>query len=176
MKTALVLAFAVLLIGSYPGFAQGLTAADYQYLQSAHGLTAQSAVIAELTPNEQAALHSAIDDLKTYPEGRDRQVRRYLSLVYGRECERWAASHPGQTCSPAPDPSVQPGKAISDRICAECHLFGTESAPSYRRMANQRDWDAHRVEHALHHSPGMVPIRLTQEQLDALAAYINSLK
>ena len=164
------------LISAAPAFADGLAPSDYQYLQKTFDLTAQSASIAELTPNEQQALHSAIDDLKTYPEGRDRQVRRYLSLVYPRECKRWAEAHPGQQCSPAADPAAQPGKEISDRLCAECHLFGTVTAPNYRHMANERDWNAHKVEHALRHSPDMVPLKLTQEMLDQLAAYINSFK
>src|SRR5271169_814590 len=99
MVTALVLA---------PGgsVAEDLTAQDFQYLQSVYGLFSGSAVIAELSANEQRALHSAIDELKTYPEGRDRQVRRYLSLVYGRECRRWAIGHSGQNCSPAADPAT----------------------------------------------------------------------
>jgi hypothetical protein len=159
--------------------AEGLTAADFDYLKRMHGLTPQSAVIVELTPNEQNALHSAIDDLKTYPEGQDRQVRRYLTLVYPRECKRWREAHPGgEPCSPAPDPAIQPGKAISDRICAECHLFGTTTALSFRQMAQKRetDWNAHKVEHALRHSPSMVPIKLTPEMLDQLATYMNSFK
>ena len=175
MKIVCVVALAALAIARAAA-AEGLTPEDYKYLQATHGLTPQSAVIAELTPNEQQALHSAIDELKTYPEGRDRQVRRYLSLVYGRECKRWAEAHPGQTCSPAPDAAVEPGKAISDKICASCHLFGTDAAVSYRTMANKRDWNAHKVEHALRHTPAMVPLKLTAEMLDQLAAYINSFK
>jgi hypothetical protein len=176
MKKTVAAMIAALMLGSGAACAEGLSGQDYQYLQSVYGLTSQSAVIAELTPNEQQALHSAIDELKTYPEGRDRQVRRYLWLVYPRECDRWARSHPGQQCSPAADPGQQPGKKISDGICAECHLFGTDTAASYWHMAHQRDWNAHRVEHALHHSPDMVPIILTQEELDALAVYINGFK
>jgi hypothetical protein len=176
MRRAFAAAAAAMLIGASLAFADGLTQSDYKYLQTVHGLTAQSAAIAELSPNEQQALHSAIDDLKTYPEGRDRQVRRYLTLVYPRECKRWAEAHPGQNCSPAADPAVQPGKDVSDRICAECHLFGTTSAPSYFHMAHERDWNAHKVEHALRHSPDMVPIKLSPEMLDQLAAYINSFK
>jgi len=175
MKIAAAAAIAALTIAG-GACAQGLTQDDYKYLQATQGLTLQSAVIAELTPNEQQALHSAIDDLKTYPEGQNRQVRRYLSLVYGRECKRWAEAHPGQNCSPAADAAIEPGKEISDKICASCHLFGTESAPSYRQMASKKDWNAHKVEHALRHSPSMVPLRLTQEMLDQLAAYINAFK
>jgi hypothetical protein len=175
MKFAAAVALATLTAAG-AARADGLTPDDVKYLQTAHGLTAQSAVIAELSANERQALHSAIDDLKTYPEGRDRQVRRYLTLVYGRECQRWAEKHPEQTCSPADAPAIQPGKDISDRICASCHLFGTDSALSYRAMAAKRDWNAHKVEHALRHSPAMVPLKLTQEMLDQLAAYINSFK
>jgi len=172
----LPLAAALLLAGSNLALAQGLSASDLTYLQANYGLTPQSAVIAELTPNEQQALHSAIDDLKTYPEGQARQVRRYLTLVYPRECKRWAAAHPGQQCSPAPDPAAAPGKQISDRYCAECHLFGTEKAPTFWKMAHERDWNSHKVEHALRHSPDMVPLKLTPDMLDQLAGYINSFK
>ena len=175
MKFAIAVAVATLTVAG-AAFAQGLTADDYKYLQATHGLTQQSAAIAELTPNEQQSLHSAIDDLKTYPEGRDRQVRRYLALAYGRECKRWADAHPGQNCSPATDPAIEPGKEVSDKLCASCHLFGTGSAQSYRKMASEKDWNAHKVEHALRHSPSMVPLKLTQDMLDQLAAYINSFK
>jgi hypothetical protein len=176
MKVAVAAAFAVLAVAGIAR-AQGLTQDDLNYLQSAQGLTPRSPAIAELSPNEQQALHSAIDDLKTYPAGRDRQVRRYLTLVYPRECKRWAEAHPGTTsCSPAADPAIQPGKDVSDRICASCHLFGTDSAPTYRAMAHKKDWNAHKVEHALRHSPSMVPLKLTPEMLEQLAAYINSFK
>lgn len=175
MKIAVAVALATLIAAS-SAFADGLTPDDYKYLQTTLGLTAQSAPIAELTPNEQQALHSAIDELKTYPEGRDRQVRRYLTLVYPRECKRWAEAHPDQNCSPAADLAIQPGKAISDKLCASCHLFGTDSAPPYYRMANEKEWNAHKVEHALRHSPSMVPLKLTQEMLDQLAIYVNSFK
>jgi hypothetical protein len=175
MKIAFVVVALAALLGSGAAFAQGLTDDDYKYLQSTLGLTAQSAAIAELTANEQQALHSAIDDIKLYPESRDRQVRRYLALVYGRECKRWTEAHPGQNCSPAADPAIEPGKEISDKICATCHLFGSDGRP-FHDMAAQHDWDAHKVEHALHHTPAMVPLRLTPDMLDKLAAYINSFK
>lgn len=175
MKLVVALAL-VVLFGPGAAIAQGLTPSDYAYLKATHGLTAQSQVIADLTANEQQALHSAIDDLKTYPEGRDRQVRRYLWLVYARECKRWAAEHPDQQCAPAADPTLRPGKQISDRNCAECHLFGTVTAPTFHAMAAKRDWNSHKVEHALRHSPDMVPLKLTPEMLDQLAAYINSFK
>jgi hypothetical protein len=172
------LVFAVviaMLVAAGTALADGLTSDDFKYLQGLLGLTPQSAVITELTPNEQNALHSAIDDLKIYPEGRDRQVRSYLALVYARECKRWGAEHPGQDCSPATYAAVRPGKEISDKICASCHLFGT-SAVSYHQMANEKDWNSHKVEHALRHTPAMVPLKLTQEMLDQLAAYINSFR
>jgi hypothetical protein len=170
---AATLAFAGALAGA--AYADGLTQDDFAYLQTTLGLAPQSAAIAELTPNEQNALHSAINDLKQYPETRDRQVTRYLALVYPRECKRWAEGHAGQNCSPAADPAIQPGKAISDKICATCHLFGSDGG-SFHAMANEKDWNAHKVEHALHHTPAMVPLTLTPGMLDELAAYINSFK
>ncbi|HXP05134.1 MAG TPA: cytochrome c [Stellaceae bacterium] len=170
-----IFAAVILLAGSTAALADGLTDDDYKYLESTLGLTAQSPAIVELTTNEQQALHSAIDDLTRYPESRDRQVQRYLALVYPRECKRWAEAHPGQNCSPAADPAIEPGKEISDRICASCHLFGGVGR-SYHSMASEKDWDSHKLEHALRHTPGMVPIRLTPEQLDKLTAYINSFK
>ncbi len=174
MKLAFAVALAALTLAR-TALADGLTQDDHQYLQTLLGLTPQSAVLAELSPNEQQALHSAIDELKTYPEGQARQVKRYLALVYGRECKRWAIGHPGQNCSPASDAAVEPGKEISDGICASCHLFGTDGQ-SFHEMANAKDWNSHKVEHALHHTTGMVPVKLTPEMLDQLAAYINSFK
>jgi hypothetical protein len=171
-----LLAVAFLLAGASVALAEGLTADDLKYLQETQGLTPRSAVIFELSPNEAQALHSAIDDLKTYPEGQARQVKRYLWVAYGHECKRWVEAHPGQDCSPSADPAIQPGKAISDKLCASCHLFGGETALSYRQMANERDWNPHKVEHALRHSPDMVPLKLTPEMLDQLATYINSFK
>jgi len=169
-------AAAVAVAFSAIAYAEGLTAEDFAYLQKTYGVTSQSGAIAELTPNEQRALHSAIDDIKSYPEARDREVQRYLWLVYGRECKHWAEAHADHECSPVANSELEPGKEISDRICAECHLFGTDTAPSYHRMANERDWDQHKVEHALHHTPAMVPVTLTPEMLRRLAAYINSFK
>lgn len=174
MKIAFAVALATLTLAR-AACADALTQDDHQYLQKLLGLTPQSAVLAELTPNEQQSLHSAINELKTYPEGQARQVRRYLALVYSRECKRWAIGHPGQSCSPAADAAVEPGKEISDKICASCHLFGTDGQ-SFHEMANAKDWNPHKVEHALHHTPGMVSLKLTQEMLDQLAAYINSFK
>ncbi|HTZ35895.1 MAG TPA: hypothetical protein VMB84_07705 [Stellaceae bacterium] len=177
MRLTIAAAVAVAgLFGVGAALADGLTPSDYQYLQRMFGLTAQSGPIADLTPNESQALHSAIDDLKTYPEGRDRQVRRYLTLVYPRECKRWVEAHPGDApCSPPADPAAAPGKAASDRLCAECHLFGSSTAPAFREMAQQREWNAHKVGHALRHNHDLL-LRLSEPQLDALAVYINSLK
>ena len=164
------------LLGSGMASAQTLTAEDLQYLQAKYGIGRDNAVVTELTPNEVGALHSAIDDLKSYPAGRDRAVQSYLSLSYERECKRWAREHPGQPCSPAPDPAAAPGKQLSDQYCAACHLFGTPTAPSYHQMAAERDWNAHKVSHALKHNSEMVPLKLSPEAVDQLAAYINSLK
>lgn len=174
MKIAVAVALAMLNL-TCTAFADGLSAGDYEYLQKLLGLTPQSAVLTELSPNEQQSLHSAIDELKTYPDGQARQTKRYLALVYARECKRWAIGHPGQNCSPASDAAIQPGKAISDKICASCHLFGTDGQ-SFHEMANEKDWNSHKVQHALRHSPSMVPLKLSPEMLDQLAAYINSFK
>jgi len=167
-------AAAALLLAAAGG--ASLTAEDFQYLKAKYGIGPDSAVITELTPNEVAALHSAIDDLKTYPAGRDRSVQSYLALVYRRECKRWNREDPSLPCSPPPDPAAAPGKAISDEFCASCHLFGTETAMSFHQMAGAHDWNAHKVQHALHHNPGMVSTNLSPEALDQLAIYINSLK
>ena len=174
MKIAFAVALATLTLARAAS-ADGLTQDDDQYLQKLLGLTPQSAVLAELTPNEQQSLHSAINELRTYPEGQARQVKRYLALVYTRECKRWAAGHPGQNCSPASDAAVEPGKQISDKICASCHLFGTDGH-SYYEMASEKDWSSHKIEHALRHTPSMVPLKLSPEMIDQLTAYINSFK
>jgi hypothetical protein len=174
MKIAFAIALATLTLARAAS-ADGLTQDDDQYLQKLLGLTPQSEVLAQLTPNEQQSLHSAIDELKTYPEGQARQVKRYLALVYTRECKRWSIGHPGQNCSPASNTAIEPGKQISDKICASCHLFGTDGQ-SFHEMANEKDWNPHKVEHALHHTADMVPLKLTPDMLDQLAAYINSFK
>jgi mono/diheme cytochrome c family protein len=153
-----------------------LTQEDFQYLKAKFGIAPNSGVITELTSNEATSLHSAIDDLKSYPAGQDRAVQSYLTLVYARECKRWNREDPSLPCSPPPDPAAAPGKAISDQFCASCHLFGSETAKSFHEMASGRDWNAHKVEHALHHNPGMVPTMLTPEDINELATYINSLK
>lgn len=173
---AALIALAVSMWGSGTTSAQSLSAEDLQYLQARYGMTKDSAVLTELTPNEVQSLHSAIDDLKSYPAGRDRSVQSYLALAYGRECKRWAREHQDQPCSPPPDPAVAPGKAISDKHCATCHLFGTPTATSFHQMAGTKVWDAHKVEHALKHNPAMVPIKLSPQAIEQLAAYINSLK
>lgn len=103
-------------------------------------------------------------------------MQSYLALSYERECRHWAREHPGEPCSPPKDPAVAPGKKLSDQYCAACHLFGTPAAPSYRQMAAERDWNAHKVSHALKHTPDMVPLKLSDDALNQLAAYINSLK
>lgn len=176
MKFVRILAAALLLAAPVAAAAEGLTPADLAYLKKEFGLDTSSAVIAQLTPNQQNALHSAVDDLKNFPDSRDRQVRSYLWLVYQRQCKHWAEAHPGEDCSPAPTPEARPGKTISDHICANCHLFGTGSAASFHKLAQQRVYNAHKVSHALKHSEKMVPIVLTPEQLEQLAVYINSLK
>jgi hypothetical protein len=176
MKTVAILSAGLALCLSGAAWAQGLTAGDFQYLQTRYGIGPSSSVLDQLTPNEAQSLHSAIDDLKNYPAGRDREVQSYLALVYGRECTRWERGHPGQPCKPPADSALAQGAALSDRYCAECHLFGTETAPSFHRMAGQREWNSHKVSHALQHSPEMVPVQLTPAQLDQVAAYINSLR
>ena len=99
-------------------------------------------------------------------------MQRYLALVYPRECKRWAEANPGhtaeQTCSPAANPAIDPERADFRQASApHYHLFGGDSAPSYRAMASEKDWNAHKVEHALRHTQGMVPIKLTPQMLDA---------
>lgn len=74
MRT-LAAAFLMLLLAPAAVSAQSLTGEDLQYLQAKYGIAKDSAVLTELTPNEVQSLHSAIDDLKTYPEGRDRSVQ-----------------------------------------------------------------------------------------------------
>jgi hypothetical protein len=176
MKPARLFALILLLAAPAAFAAAGLTDDDLAYLKREFGLDRSSAVIAQLTPNQQNALHSAIDDLKNFPDSRDRQVRSYLWLVYQRQCKHWRETHADEDCPPAPTPEARPGKAISDHICASCHLFGTDTAASFHKLAQQRVYDAHKVSHALKHSQKMVPIVLAPEQLEQLAIYINSLK
>ena len=66
-------------------------------------------------------------------------------------------------------------RQLQFRFARECHLFGGVGR-SYHDLAGAKDWDQHKLEHALRHTPGMVAIKLQPDQLDALVAYINSFK
>lgn len=149
---------------------------DYRYLQSEYGLTRDSDILTRMTPGERTSLHHLIDGLRNDRDRRQDAVSRRLYDAYTRECGTWALEHSGEDCPPAKDKAVEPGKQIADRFCNLCHLFGGGMAPSFFALAKQREWGAENVASALEHSHVMVPITLSHEERDRLAAYMNSFR
>lgn len=172
------LRFAIALLLGSTGLAMAaeLTPADYRYLLSEYGLAHDSDVLTGMTQAERTRLHGLIYDLRNDRTRRDDVVRNRLYDAYARECRAWAQGHNGEDCPPASDRTVEPGKQIADRICNQCHLFGSGMAPSFFSLARQKQWDANGVASALGHSHDMVPITLPDEERDRLAAYINSFR
>jgi len=175
-RKAMGFAIALLLASTGLAMADELTPNDYRYLLSAFGLARDSDVLTTMTPVERTRLHDLVYGLRNDQARRDDAVRSQLYNAYARECEAWALEHSGEDCPPARDKTVEPGKQIADRICNQCHLFGGGMAPSFFRLARQRNWRASDVAHALAHSHDMVPITLPDEERDRLAAYINSFR
>lgn len=156
--------------------AAALTRDDDRYLQATYGIKPGNEVVADMTPAERAQLHDLIHGLRRDPTRREIAVQHFLFDAYRRECDAWARDHQGEECRPAQDAAAAPGKEIADRICNLCHLFGSGMAPSFFRLAQRQEWDAAAIAAALAHSHDMVPISLPQEERDALARYINSLR
>ncbi len=153
----------------------GLTSDDYRYLSSTYGLTEQSDFLQSLTPSERTNLHDAISGMPTKNQQSD-AVRDKLYAVYARECQSWAAAHGVGGCGPAKNAAAEPGKELADRVCNDCHRFGTRVAPSFYQLAQQRVWAASDVAVALQHPHRMIPPELSADQRSGIAAYINSLR
>jgi cytochrome c5 len=168
------LAAAVLVASTGMALAAELTRDDDGYLASTFGLAPQGDVLSGLTPAEQSDFHKVISSMTG--SQRDDAVRDRLYAAHDRECDAWGQAHGLSGCGPAKDPAAQPGKDMADRICNDCHLFGTRLAPAFSHLAQQRDWDADAVGRALQHSHDMVPINLPPEERAGLAAYINSFR
>jgi hypothetical protein len=169
-------AIALLLASAGIVMAAELTPADYRYLLSECGLAQDSELLASLAPGEKTQLHDVIYGLRREGDRRDEAVRSRLYEAYARLCQAWAQGHTGEDCPPARDETIEPGKQIADRICNQCHLFGSGMAPPFFKLARQGEWDAKSVENALGHSHDMVPIALPEAERERLAAYINSLR
>lgn len=175
-RTALKLAAAILLASSGLVLAAEPTKDDYRSLQSDYGLARSSDVLAGMSADERARLHDLLHNLRGDTAGRDDAVRSLLYEAHARECDTWARQHPGEPCRPADDAAVRPGQRIADRLCNECHLFGSGMAPSFFRIAKRRHWDADALAQALRHSHDMVPVTLPADERDELAAYIASFR
>ena len=174
--TTVRLAIALLAASTGLAVAADLTQDDYRLLQSQYGLQRDNDVLARMSAGDRQRLHDLISGLSGAPARRDESVRNYLYESYTRECDAWSRDHGTGTCPPAKDPAIEPGKDVADRLCNECHLFGSGMAPSFRRLAQQRNWDGGTVANALGHSHDMVPITLPAEERDQLARYINSFR
>jgi hypothetical protein len=156
----------------------GLSDRDLGYLRETFGVTPKTGIVENMTPIERDKLHNLIVDAvtKDYPGTRDALVHGFLITTYERQCRDWVKDNRTPACPPATDPSVQPGKDIADRQCNSCHLFGTEDAPPFGKMAAGAALSANRVQAVLESGHRMSPMRLTQAQVDQVIAYIGSLK
>jgi len=84
-----------------------------------------------------------------------------------------AASTPGQQ-------KIDDGKALAQKYCAACHVVdsqggGTDAVPSFAAAAASRSDDFLHTQLMKPHGK-MPPVDLTNDQIDALVAYIESLK
>ena len=76
---------------------------------------------------------------------------------------------------------IDNGKALAQKSCSACHVIpggasgGTDSAPPFEKIAATHDDD---YLHTFLQKPhgNMPPVDLTNAQIDALAAYIESLR
>lgn len=175
-RKTLRLAIALLVASTGFAIAAELTPADRHYLQSEYGLAGGSDVLSRMTAGERKRLHDLITGLRSDHARRDDAVRSQLYDAYTRECQAWAQGHGGEDCPPTREKTAEPGKQIADRLCNQCHLFGSGMAPSFFKLAAKRHWDAGIVANALAHSHDMVPIALPDEERAKLAIYINSFK
>ena len=70
------------------------------------------------------------------------------------------------------------GKALAQKVCMSCHVVsgsgsGSDAAPSFATIATTRD-DAFLHTWLMKPHGNMPPVDLTNDQIDALAAYIES--
>ncbi len=146
------------------------------HLEREFGLCPANPVRSLMTPRESADLHEIFVDpwSKTYPPTRDMRLSSALMAIYSRQCGDAARQDPAMTCPPPADSALRPGKAISDRQCSACHLFGTGEAPAFHRLAGKMtvtpDYLEGVLEGAQHR---MSPLHLSAAQRQDLAAYIN---
>jgi cytochrome c len=79
---------------------------------------------------------------------------------------------------------IEKGRHLAERLCANCHLNkgqgekqGPTGIPGFRAVANRPGQSADDVVRWLRSAPPMMPDhKLTQNETDALAAFIMSLR
>jgi mono/diheme cytochrome c family protein len=79
---------------------------------------------------------------------------------------------------------IENGRQLADALCAVCHLRGNESEkmgpmglPGFPAVANRPNQTPERIVEWLRSAPSVMPDhRLTQDEMDALAAFIMSLR
>jgi cytochrome c5 len=172
---------AVLVALAFPlgaAFGASLTDDDSRYLDATFGLTVRTEIVAAMKPDDQSKLHDVVNDAfaKDYPGIRYNRVADFLFRVYTQQCRDWAESHPGDACAPPAAAAAAPGKAIADRQCSSCHLFGTSTAPSFHDMANAKNVTEAWLTEALSQGHRMSPMTLAPDQVRALIAYIETLR
>lgn len=175
LVASVVLCFAI--IGNVYA-ADQLTDLDVEFLDDRFGVKKADDFANRLTAKDRSKLHDAITarGRAEHPLVRNAIVANQLVAIYRRQCAEWARRHSSPACPPASDDRVQAGKEIADRLCNECHLFGTGDAPAFFGFARNMDLTEQRVAAIGRHDPRMSDIHLSAEEVREVVTYINSLK
>jgi cytochrome c len=85
----------------------------------------------------------------------------------------------------APNPRERQGRALAERMCAQCHAIGKDGssphvgAPAFRELSRRVDLDrfSSRLREGLMSGhPDMPTFRFTREDAGALVAYLRSIQ
>jgi len=158
--------------------ADPLTDSDANFLSDQFGIKRGDDFAKRLTARDRSKLHGAISarGRGEHPLVRNAIIANQLVSIYRHQCAEWARRHSSPVCPPASDARVQRGKEIADRVCNECHLFGTGDAPAFFNFARNADLTGQRVAAIGKHDPRMSDIHLSAEEIREIVTYINSLK
>jgi cytochrome c5 len=177
MRPVMIAVIVALSVFAGSAMATDLTARDFTYLKAHWGLGRDSPVARAMSPAQRARLHDLINDpgFKGYPLTIEHNVADYLFQI--ETCFDWVASHSAaEPCPVAAALPRSPGRTVADQYCNACHLTGTANAPSFFQLAKEGGWTEQRLAAAIAHGHRMSPISLSPAELQALAAYIVSLR
>lgn len=89
---------------------------------------------------------------------------------------------PAVAADPPRAPSPERGKAIADRLCANCHLTGSGGTaqaglPSFAAIASRAGQSALRIRNALIKPHGEMPdLQLTNEEIADIITWLDTLR